>query len=208
MGPEWRQLSAAAAELDARLRATPFRTLTHGDFKAENLLFGGQPPACACAAYDLQYCGGGSGTKDIAYLFVSALPARLLAQQEGELLAFYHQQLLQGLREIAAGVGVGVANPAAAADAVQRYSLDAMLADYRLALCDYVRFMAGCVTEGEGGGVPFLLREIQAGAAFRLGGKAARLTSRPRRRRWGFWGQASWATARAGQYLDELGLAQ
>jgi aminoglycoside phosphotransferase (APT) family kinase protein len=143
MGPEWRRLQAAAHELDARLRATPFRTLNHGDFKAENLLFGGEPPACA--AYDLQYCGGGSGTKDIAYLFTSALPARLLAQREGELLGFYHAQLLEGLKELAAGGGAGVGDPVAAADAVERYSFDAMLAEYKLALCDYVRFMAGCV---------------------------------------------------------------
>ena len=64
MGPEHRELKAAAAAIDARLkgldeRGRPsgaFRTLLHGDFKSANLLFSaGDVPICA--AYDFQYCG-------------------------------------------------------------------------------------------------------------------------------------------------------
>ena len=39
MGPEWEDLAAAAAGVDAALGATPFPTLLHGDFKTDNLLF-------------------------------------------------------------------------------------------------------------------------------------------------------------------------
>lgn len=165
IGREGRALQAAAHELDHRLRQTPFRTLTHGDYKTANLLFGSGSDECA--AYDFQYVGGGSGMKDVVYLFCSGLSARLLAQQEEVLLRHYHGQLIEGLRAAAGGGGsTGIADPAAAAEAVERYTYEAMLGDYRLALCDYVRFMAG----------------------------------------WGFWGNTSWASTKARQFLGELGL--
>jgi hypothetical protein len=82
--------------------------------------------------------------KDVVYLFCSGLPARLLEQQEEALLRHYHGQLVEGLRAAAQGGGSdGIADPVAAAEAVERYSYEAMLGDYRVALCDYVRFMAG-----------------------------------------------------------------
>jgi hypothetical protein len=176
MGREWRDLKAAAPELDARLRSTPFRTLTHGDFKTENLLFGstanrgssaGGKGGLCCAAYDFQYIGGGSGMKDVVYLLVSGTQPRLLAQQEQALLQHYHEQLMAGLQAAADGGGAeGVVDRDAAARAAQQYSFEAMLGDYKLSVCDYVRFMAG----------------------------------------WGFWGNASWAATQARQYLEELGL--
>ena len=64
MGSEHRELKAAAAAIDARLKglnqrgeaSRAFRTLLHGDFKSANLLFSsGEAPTCA--AYDFQYCG-------------------------------------------------------------------------------------------------------------------------------------------------------
>jgi len=80
IGREWRALQASAHELDRRLAHTPWRTLCHGDFKTANLLFGGGSKGAtpSCAAYDFQYCGGGSGMKDVVYLFCSGVSARVL----------------------------------------------------------------------------------------------------------------------------------
>ena len=95
---------------------------------------------------------------------------------EEALLRHYHSELLAGLAATAAAAAPeGGANgsssvgcPAAAARAVEQYSFEVLQEQYRLAMCDYVRFMAG----------------------------------------WGFWGSAaSWAAARARQFLPELGLA-
>ncbi|KAL4457903.1 hypothetical protein ABPG75_012768 [Micractinium tetrahymenae] len=182
IGREWRALQAAAHELDRRLQETPWRTLCHGDFKSANLQFSDSRSAPVCAAVDFQYCGGGSGLKDVAYLLASAASPRLL-QGGGEeaLLRFYHAELIHGLRALAAsGSGGGsdhasscasdggpVGCPAKAAQAVEGYTFEALQADWRLAVCDYVRFMAG----------------------------------------WGFWGNTSWASARARECLAELGLA-
>ena len=60
MGPEWRALQAAAPELDARLAATPWRTLCHGDFKAANLLFSGSSAASSLGGGASGGSGGGS----------------------------------------------------------------------------------------------------------------------------------------------------
>jgi hypothetical protein len=173
MGRDWRHLQAPAPELDRRLRESPWRTLCHGDFKTENLLFssGSGGSSLQCAAYDFQYVGGGCGTKDVVYLLCSGVQARLLQAPAGEeaLLRHYHSELLAGLAATAAAPqGSGVGCPAAAARAVEQYSFEVLRQEYRLAMCDYVRFMAG----------------------------------------WGFWGSAaSWAAARARQFLPELGLA-
>ncbi|PRW55934.1 choline kinase [Chlorella sorokiniana] len=182
IGREWHSLAAAAHELDRRLQATPFRTLCHGDFKTENMLFSdpsggkssGSGSELEVAAYDFQYVGSGSGMKDVAYLFASGVQARLVQQPAGEeaLLRYYHAQLMEGLRELAGSSSQGqqaavIGDPAAAAEALQQYSYEAMFGDYQVALCDYVRWMAG----------------------------------------WGFWGNSSWAQARARQFLGELGLA-
>lgn len=84
MGSEWDRLRGVAPTIDCRLKgygpnsafSSAHRTLVHGDFKPANLLFcrgeskgdssGGD--ACSCAAYDFQYCGGGYGVRDVAYL--------------------------------------------------------------------------------------------------------------------------------------------
>ena len=73
-----------------------------------------------------------------------------MQQPAGEeaLLRYYHTHLLEGLRQLAAAGGKGphaahIGNPAAAAEAVERYTHEAMFEDYKVALCDYVRWMAG-----------------------------------------------------------------
>lgn len=62
-------LRRAAPILDARLSATSFPTLVHGDAKLANFCFGDG----AVAAVDFQYVGGGCGMKDVAYLLGEAL---------------------------------------------------------------------------------------------------------------------------------------
>ncbi len=49
-----------------------------GDFKSANLQFSDSRSAPVCAAVDFQYCGGGSGLKDVVYLLASAASPRLL----------------------------------------------------------------------------------------------------------------------------------
>lgn len=94
IGSEWAELRQVAEEIDAQLRGREnksdtstgqFRTLIHGDSKAANILFGpvktgDEPPECAL--YDFQYCGGGYGVKDVVYLLVSSVDARVLQKEE------------------------------------------------------------------------------------------------------------------------------
>ena len=206
VGSDWAALRCAAHDIDARLRASPYRTLVHGDFKPANLLFtaaapgggssnrsgassggvgkrrgtgdgsgsgdGEQQPQQAqqqleCAAYDLQYVGGGSGLQDVAYLLCSGASPRLLGGGgDRALLRHYHACLMQRLAQTAEGGGGGVGCAAAASDALRLYTFDAMLGDYHLAVADYVRFMAG----------------------------------------WGMWGNSAWAASAAREALRELGL--
>eukprot|EP00887_Chlorella_sp_A99_P000427 scaffold17.g427.t1 len=132
IGRDWCALQVAATEIDARLRATPFRTLVHG-----------------------QYVGGGSGLSDVVYLLVSGVQGRLVQGDAAEeaLLRHYHSELRVGLAALAArgggggGKGGGAAQPvgcpARAAEALENYGYEQLYADYRLAMLDYVRFMAG-----------------------------------------------------------------
>ncbi|KAJ3106356.1 hypothetical protein HDU96_008247, partial [Phlyctochytrium bullatum] len=53
-----------------------YRTLVHGDFKSENLLF--DATRTTCAAYDFQYVGTGLGAQDIAYLLATSVETSLL----------------------------------------------------------------------------------------------------------------------------------
>jgi hypothetical protein len=54
----------AAPAIDARLRASSFRTIVHGDAKVPNFCFGDG----GVAAVDFQYVGAGCAMSDVAYL--------------------------------------------------------------------------------------------------------------------------------------------
>lgn len=139
IGSEWAELRQVAEEIDAQLRGREnksdtstgqFRTLIHGDSKAANILFGpvktgDEPPECAL--YDFQYCGGGYGVKDVVYLLVSSVDARVLQKEEQSLLVYYYEYLVKELKP----------------EQRTAYTLDIMKQHYQLALLDYVRFMAG-----------------------------------------------------------------
>lgn len=128
--------------------------------QTENLLFSSSSGSSGpqCAAYDFQYVGSGSGTKDVAYLLATGVSARQL-QGGGEeaLLRHYHAELLAGLKALAENSsssgghshghshgqsrshaghhghdGGPIGCPVAAAEAVEGYTFEAMQADYKV----------------------------------------------------------------------------
>lgn len=66
-------------------------TVTHGDFRLDNMLFGGPYPL---AIVDWQSPGVGRGTADVAYFMGTSLPTALRRSEERALLAEYHDRLL------------------------------------------------------------------------------------------------------------------
>ncbi|MFB4306631.1 phosphotransferase [Actinomadura sp. GTD37] len=64
-------------------------TLAHGDFRADNLLFGG-PRA---AVLDWQTCAYGPGLADLSYFLGSSLPVEVRRAHEQDLVQRYHQAL-------------------------------------------------------------------------------------------------------------------
>lgn len=96
------RLSPAAREvvvwLRARLgaylgdRGAP-RTVTHGDFRTDNLLFDGRGGEVPIATVDWQTVGIGPGALDLAYLLTTSLEPAVRAEVEATLLALYHDRL-------------------------------------------------------------------------------------------------------------------
>jgi aminoglycoside/choline kinase family phosphotransferase len=66
-------------------------TLAHGDFRADNLLFGSGRPVIV----DWQSCRMGAGTADLAYFLGSSLPVPLRREQEQSLVRHYHDVLTE-----------------------------------------------------------------------------------------------------------------
>ena len=75
--PACRQLPAAADEP---------RTIVHGDFRADNLLFGRDRPV----VLDWQTAGFGAATGDLSYFLASSLPVAARQQYEEALVRRYH----------------------------------------------------------------------------------------------------------------------
>jgi hypothetical protein len=65
------------------------RTIVHGDFRADNLLFGPARPV----VLDWQTAGYGAGTGDLAYFLGSSLPVPVRQRHEHELVRQYHAAL-------------------------------------------------------------------------------------------------------------------
>jgi hypothetical protein len=65
------------------------RTLVHGDFRADNLLFGPARPV----VLDWQTASFGAGTGDLAYFLGSSLPVPLRQEHEPDLVRLYHSTL-------------------------------------------------------------------------------------------------------------------
>jgi hypothetical protein len=99
--------------VDALLDQVP-KTLAHGDFRLENILFGEQDGKAACWLIDWEDVFFGSGLIDVSWFLGSCLPVDA-GRHEIDLLRHYHQAL---------------------ADAgVQDYTWDQCYADYRRAMC-------------------------------------------------------------------------
>ena len=84
-------LKGAAPMIDARLKASTFQTLVHGDAKLANFCFSAD--GSEVAAVDFQYIGGGCGMKDLAYFVGSCFRDDEAERREEEVLGFYFEQL-------------------------------------------------------------------------------------------------------------------
>lgn len=90
-------LRAAAPAIDARLAASRYQTLVHGDAKVANFCFA--PDGSAVAAVDFQYVGGGCGMKDVAYFIGSCLDDVACEARSDALLDQYFATLLPAVAE-------------------------------------------------------------------------------------------------------------
>lgn len=84
-------LKNAASFVDARLKASSFQTLVHGDAKLANFCF--NKTGSEVAAVDFQYIGGGCGMKDLAYFVGSCFRDAEAEKREAEVLDFYFDEL-------------------------------------------------------------------------------------------------------------------
>jgi aminoglycoside/choline kinase family phosphotransferase len=71
------------------------RTFLHGDYRADNLLFGPGLGDDGIAAVDWQISGRGGPLYDVAYLICNSVPTAYRQQAEKTLLRRYHDTLLQ-----------------------------------------------------------------------------------------------------------------
>ena len=112
--------------------------LLHGDLKAPNLFFApsktSTPAPYSVAACDLQYCGPGCVMLDVAYFLLnSGREEQLAGGADRELVAYYVEELARARRQRRADPG-------------DAYTFERAWLEFRLAVCDYTRFLAGwCV---------------------------------------------------------------
>ncbi|MDH3644891.1 MAG: ecdysteroid 22-kinase family protein, partial [Gammaproteobacteria bacterium] len=66
-------------------------TVTHGDYRLDNMLFGGPYPL---TIVDWQTPGKGAAMSDVSYFLGAGLPTELRRSHERELVEAYHQQLM------------------------------------------------------------------------------------------------------------------
>ncbi len=121
-------LKNAAASIDAKLKASPFQTLVHGDAKLANFCF--SPDGSQVAAVDFQYVGGGCGMLDLAYFVGSCFRDAEAERREEEVLNYYFEALRNYLNS--------------KDDAVCPKALEKDWRPlYRVAWADFHRFMKG-----------------------------------------------------------------
>ena len=72
-----------------RVAAGPM-TFTHGDFRLDNMFFGGDGDGAEFAAVDWQVCGIGSGLSDVAYFLSSSVTTEVRREIERDVVAEYH----------------------------------------------------------------------------------------------------------------------
>ena len=92
-----KRTAEAMAPVAARVikeMASGARTFVHGDYRADNLLFGTGPGADGVAAVDWQVSGRGGPLYDVAYLICNSVPVEYRHEAEQALLRRYHDTLL------------------------------------------------------------------------------------------------------------------
>jgi hypothetical protein len=87
-------LAPVAARVIKELSSSE-RTFLHGDYRADNLLFGPHLGEDGIAAVDWQISGRGGALYDVAYLICNSLPTEYRQQAENALLRRYHETLLR-----------------------------------------------------------------------------------------------------------------
>jgi hypothetical protein len=83
----------ASIDAYARLDTGP-ATIVHGDFRLDNLLFGGPDGGPPVAVVDWQTCARGPALADLAYFIGSGLLADVRRDIEHDLVRSYHDRLL------------------------------------------------------------------------------------------------------------------
>ncbi len=86
---------APVAARAIRQMASSARTFLHGDYRADNLLFGPGLGEDGVAAVDWQISGRGGALYDVAYLICNSVPTEYRQQAEQALLRRYHDTLLR-----------------------------------------------------------------------------------------------------------------
>jgi len=87
------ELAGVAARIVTE-QSSGARSFVHGDYRADNLLFGPTLGADGLAAIDWQVSGRGGPLYDVAYLICNSLPAPYRRAAEKALLRRYHETLL------------------------------------------------------------------------------------------------------------------
>lgn len=122
------ELCALAGAIDAKLKASAYQTLVHGDAKLANFCFSSDGQSVA--AVDFQYVGSGCGMKDLAYFIGSCLSEDDCEREEAHLLDLYFGALRDALEQRGGA-----------------WDIDAIEADWRalypVAWTDFHRFLKG-----------------------------------------------------------------
>ena len=93
-----KKTAEALAPVAARVikqMASGARTFVHGDYRADNLLFGAALGEDGIAAVDWQISGRGGPLYDVAYLICNSVPTEYRHEAEQALLRRYHDTLLR-----------------------------------------------------------------------------------------------------------------
>jgi aminoglycoside/choline kinase family phosphotransferase len=107
------RLTTCMDQLASRMATRP-RTICHGDFRADNLMFTTEGAELTLVVVDWQIAMQARGTFDVGYLMGGHVPSQLRREYEMKLLSAYHKRLMEG----------GVAD----------YNFEACLYDYRCAV--------------------------------------------------------------------------
>ena len=96
------------------------RTIVHGDYRLDNLLFGARGGRPTVATVDWEFCTRGAGVYDLATFIVEAFPPEARRREETALLRLYHSALVE--------------------KGVRGYSYEQCLLDYGFSMLDLLVF--------------------------------------------------------------------